>query len=63
MKKAVAALLGVLMLAVGVLWTAQGLGYVGGSVMTGQSIWAILGPIVAGLGLALLIVTFQHRRH
>jgi hypothetical protein len=54
--------LGVVMLLVGGLWTAQGLGYVGGSFMSGSDTWAIIGPIVAGLGVALVIVGLQ-RRH
>ena len=43
-------------LLVGALWTLQGLGYVGGSAMSGVTLWAIIGPIVAlaGLGLALI---------
>lgn len=45
----------VLMTVVGVLWTLQGLGYVGGSFMTGVAIWAIIGPAVAGLGVALAL--------
>lgn len=62
MRKAVAVAVGLLMVAVGGLWTLQGLGYVGGSAMSGESFWAILGPLVAGFGVALLVVTFQ-RRH
>jgi hypothetical protein len=47
--------IGVLLLLVGALWTLQGLGYVGGSAMSGVTLWAVIGPIVAvaGLGLAL----------
>ena len=44
-----------LMVLVGALWTGQGLGWIGGSAMTGESTWAIVGPIVAGLGVALAI--------
>jgi hypothetical protein len=46
---------GVILVAMGALWTLQGLGYVGGSVMSGQVVWAVIGPVVAlaGLGLAL----------
>ena len=43
------------MVLVGVLWTGQGLGWIGGSSMSGQSFWAIVGPIVAGLGVGLAI--------
>lgn len=46
--------LGVVMVLVGALWTGQGLGWIGGSPMTDQSIWAIIGPLVAGLGVALV---------
>ena len=46
----------------GVVFTLQGLGYVGGSSMTGSQTWAILGPLIAGLGVALGIVVLQRRR-
>jgi hypothetical protein len=49
--------LGVVMVVFGALFTFQGLGYVGGSAMTGSSFWAIAGPLIAGLGVALLIVS------
>ena len=54
--------LAVLLVAVGVLWTAQGLGYVEGSSMTGNSTWAVVGPVVAGLGVALAITVLRPRR-
>lgn len=53
--------LGVVMVATGAVWTAQGLGYLEGSPMTDQSIWAILGPLVAGLGVALVVVAARRR--
>ena len=46
--------LGVLMVLAGAVWTGQGLGYIGGSAMTDQTVWAIIGPVVAGLGVALV---------
>ena len=42
-----------IMVLVGALWTGQGLGWIGGSSMSDDSTWAIIGPIVAGLGVAL----------
>ena len=45
----------------GVVFTLQGLGYVGGSAMSGSETWAILGPLIAGLGVALGIVVLQRR--
>jgi hypothetical protein len=58
-KKIVAIAFGVLLTVAGVIWTLQGLGYVGGSSMAGSSFWAIAGPIVAALGVSLLYVTFR----
>ena len=37
--------LGVLLVLVGLIWTLQGLGYLAGSVMTGVTLWAIVGQI------------------
>jgi hypothetical protein len=53
--------LGVAMVLVGAIWTGQGLGYIGGSPMTDQEIWAVLGPLVAGLGVALVVVAVRRR--
>lgn len=47
---------GVLAVAVGFVWTLQGLGYLGGSAMTDDRRWAVVGPIVAVGGVALAIV-------
>jgi hypothetical protein len=58
-KKVVFGALGILLAAVGVIWTLQGLGYLKGSSMTGQSFWAIVGPVVAGLGVALVYVAVR----
>ena len=54
--------LGVAMVLVGAIWTGQGLGYIGGSPMTDQEIWAILGPLVAGLGVALVVVAVRRKQ-
>ena len=49
------------MIGFGALFTLQGLGYVGGSSMSGSETWAILGPLLAGLGVALALVVLQRR--
>jgi hypothetical protein len=59
----VAVTVGILMLVVGALWAFQGLGYLKGSPMTGVRTWAVIGPIVAGLGVALAIVGLGRSRH
>lgn len=55
-------ILGALLVVVGAVWTFQGLGYLEGSAMTGVQTWAIIGPIVAGLGVALVIVGARRRQ-
>jgi hypothetical protein len=44
----------IVLLLVGLLWIGQGTGMVGGSVMTNQSIWALIGAVlvVAAAGVA-----------
>jgi hypothetical protein len=61
MRRALLILIGVLAAVMGVLWTLQGLGYVGGSPMTGVRFWALVGPVVAGFGVALALVTWRRR--
>ena len=53
---------GLALIVVGVLWTLQGLGYVGGSAMTGVGLWAVLGPLNAVVGLALVLLGRRDRR-
>lgn len=42
---------GALMMVMGLIWTLQGLNVLGGSAMTGETLWAIVGPIVAIAGV------------
>ena len=51
--------LSVLMVVVGGIWALQGLGYLGGSPMTGEEFWAIVGSVLAGFGVALAIVVLR----
>lgn len=39
----------------GLLWTGQGLGWIGGSPMTGVTLWAVLGPLAALVGVVLIV--------
>jgi hypothetical protein len=52
---------GVLLVVVGAVWTLQGLGYLPGSVMSGVTLWAVVGPVVALLGLVLAVRGFSRR--
>jgi hypothetical protein len=44
---------GIVLILLGGLWLLQGVGILGGSVMTGQSFWAIVGVILVIVGMAL----------
>ena len=48
-------LAGMLIAIAGVVWTLQGLGFIKGSVMTGVTLWAIFGPLIALCGLAVTV--------
>jgi hypothetical protein len=48
--------IGVLLVLVGGLWTLQGLDVLGGSAMSGVTLWAVIGPVVALGGLVLALV-------
>jgi hypothetical protein len=54
--------IGVAAAAAGIVWTLQGLGYVGGSFMSGATVWAVIGPVVALAGLVLIAVAARGRR-
>jgi len=53
---------GAVMLVAGAVFTFQGLGVLEGSPMTGSSFWAVAGPLIAGLGVSLMIVGVQNRK-
>lgn len=55
MSRGVAVGLGTLLVVVGAVWTLQGLGYIGGSAMSGVALWAVVGPVVLILGLLLAV--------
>jgi hypothetical protein len=59
--RALLLVLGAILVVVGGVWTFQGLGYLEGSAMTGVDTWAMIGPVVAGLGVALVIVAARRR--
>jgi hypothetical protein len=46
--------IGALVVLVGTIWTLQGLNVLGGSVMSGKTLWAVVGPIVGIVGLVLI---------
>jgi hypothetical protein len=60
--RALLVVLGALIGIAGIVWTLQGLGYVTGSFMTGATLWAIIGPVTALAGLALIAFGVLKRR-
>ena len=53
---------GALITVAGIVFALQGLGYVGGSVMSGVTFWAVAGPLIALAGIGLAAVGLLHRR-
>lgn len=53
--------LGVLIILIGLVWIGQGLGYIPGSMMTGQLIYAALGLLCVVVGAWLLRSTMARR--
>jgi hypothetical protein len=62
MGRSIGIAFGLVMIVAGTIWTLQGLDVMGGSAMSGNHTWAIVGPVVAGLGVALLIVMARPRQ-
>ena len=52
---------GIVLILLGGLWMLQGVGIIGGSVMTGQSFWAIVGLILLIAGIALCAFALRRR--
>ena len=61
MARVIGAVLALLLVGVGVLWTLEGLNYLTGSSMSGVAYWAVVEPAVAGFGIALAIVVLRRR--
>ncbi len=59
MGRVIGLVLSALMIVVGVLWTLQGLDILKGSSMSGVEYWAVVGPALAGFGIALGFVVLR----
>jgi hypothetical protein len=46
---------GVVLVILGVVFGLQGLGVIGGSAMSGKTVWAVIGPVLAVVGIVLLV--------
>lgn len=61
MKRRLLAGAGAVIALVGLIWTLQGLGYIGGSVMSGVTLWAVIGPVVFVAGVVMIVVGLRRR--
>jgi uncharacterized membrane protein len=52
---------GLVAIVAGVVWTLQGLDVFGGSPMSGETTWAIIGPIVAVVGMLVFLFGIRRR--
>jgi hypothetical protein len=61
MKRALLVGVGLLLMLAGVIFALQGAGVIGGSTMSGVTIWAVVGPVIAVVGLAMVVVGLRRR--
>ena len=54
-------LVGIVLILLGGLWTLQGSNVIGGSVMSGQSMWLYIGIVVLIVGAIALWWTYRRR--
>ena len=52
---------GFVLILAGVVFTLQGVGVLGGSAMSGVTFWAVAGPVIAVVGLALAAIGLRDR--
>jgi len=55
MLKWISIVVGVLLALIGLIWTLQGINVLGGSFMSGQPFWAVMGVIAIVVGIGLVI--------
>lgn len=48
--------IGLVLAVAGTIWALQGFGEIGGSFMSGDSVWAVIGPAVALIGLVIAVL-------
>lgn len=53
MAKSLWVVVGVVLIVIGLAWTLQGTGVIGGSSMSGTTTWAVVGPIVLVVGVVV----------
>ena len=62
MRQIVLVVIGAAAAVAGLVFTLQGLGYVGGSAMSGSTVWAVIGPLVVLARLVPITLGVRSRR-
>jgi hypothetical protein len=60
-RKPLWVLVGGVLAILGLLFTLQGTGVIGGSVMSGSTFWAVAGPVIIVIGLIVAAVGVRGR--
>jgi hypothetical protein len=53
---------GVVLVVVGAIFALQGFDVIGGSPMSGDSVWAAIGPVLVVIGLVMAVLGWRHIR-
>ena len=61
MRRVVLVGVGFILMLAGVVFTLQGVGVLGGSVMSRVTFWAVAGPAIALVGLILAVIGLRDR--
>jgi hypothetical protein len=61
MRRVVLVGTGFLLMLAGVVFTLQGVGILGGSVMSGVTFWAVAGPVIVLAGVVLAAIGLRDR--
>jgi hypothetical protein len=61
MRRVVLVGTGFLLMLAGVVFTLQGVGVLGGSVMSGVTFWAVAGPVLVLAGVVLAVIGLRDR--
>jgi hypothetical protein len=61
-RKTWVTVVGVVLALLGLLWFLQGVGVIGGSFMSGEAVWAVIGLVLLALGGRLLLEALRGNR-
>lgn len=62
MRRPILVAAGVVAALLGIVFTLQGLGLLGGSPMSGSVVWAVIGPVIAVCGIVAVALGLRRGR-